>query len=99
MIDVIKKALRITHNALDDEIGIYIDACKIDLLKSGIRNLDDGDSAIKTMLILYAKWQFNFEEEGERYEKAYKEMRAAFAIVPEYRVAPLSDDKAESEEV
>lgn len=58
MLEVVKKALRVSHNALDDEIDDLIEAARTDLKLSGVsgfKSNDDTDPLIKRAIIMYAK--------------------------------------------
>lgn len=58
MLEVVKKALRVSHNALDDEIDDLIEAARTDLKLSGVsgfKSNDDTHPLIKRAIIMYAK--------------------------------------------
>lgn len=93
MIDDVKLALRIKSDGLDADIELNIDACYRDLSRTGIAVYNpDGtvksniasDPLIKACQILYCRWQFNFEEEADRYERTYKDTRNGLALCGEY---------------
>lgn len=81
-----KTALRISHNKLDENIKLDIEACKRDMERVGITYLDESDPIIHKVIELYLKWQYDFLAEGERYEKAYKEMRDGLSLCGDYHV-------------
>lgn len=43
MLEVVKKALRVSHNALDDEIDDLIEAARTDLKLSGVSGFKSND--------------------------------------------------------
>ncbi|PEP79429.1 head-tail connector protein, partial [Bacillus toyonensis] len=58
MLDVVKKALRISHHALDDEITDVMEAARHDLMLSGVSSTKvnvDADPLIKRAIITYTK--------------------------------------------
>lgn len=83
-LDKVKLALRLVVDDFDDEITTYIDACKKDLERVGITNIDETDAMILRLIILYVKGAFNFEQEGDRYSKAYAFMRDGVSLCGDY---------------
>lgn len=81
-----KTALRITHDRLNDDIQSNVEACKKDMERVGITKTDDTDPLIHKVIELFLKWQYNFMGEGEKYERAYKEMRDGLSLCGEYHV-------------
>ena len=95
MVNKVKTALRISTNSLNEEINDTIDACYKDMQRVGIRIYDDegnvrGDVMSQPLIIacvkLYARWQFNFENAAERYEKAYNSCRDGLSLCGDYYV-------------
>ncbi|MBR3762192.1 MAG: hypothetical protein IKK59_05560 [Lachnospiraceae bacterium] len=95
MVEKIRLALRISTDALNTEIEDTIDACYKDMQRVGINIYDDDgkpkQDAISQPLIiscvkLYARWQFNFENAAERYEKAYNSCRDGISLCGDYHV-------------
>lgn len=81
-----KTAMRISHDKLDSDIQYNIEACKGDMNRVGIIYMDDSDPVIHKAIELYLKWQYDFMAEGERYEKAYKDMRNGLSLCGDYNV-------------
>lgn len=84
LIDIIKLSMRLTNNALDDDIKRNIDACLLDLERVGV------DISKKTELLnkaceLYAKWQYDYQLKGERYQKNYELLRDSMSLAGEYK--------------
>lgn len=86
MLTLLKQALRISHSKLDTEITMFKDACLNDLERVGIVEIDETDEVIKTLCVLYLKWQYNFEGEADRYRKAYEMMRDGYSMCGDYNV-------------
>ncbi len=86
MLEKVKLALRYKNNLFDDEIEMYIEACKNNLKLGGIEAIDETDKSIINVVICYCKWQLNFQNEGEKWEKVYKDLRTALALDMNYHV-------------
>lgn len=94
MLEIIRKALRITGTLVDDEIQDTINACYLDMKRVGIYVPIDSENNVeeqfeKEPLViacvkLYARWQFNFEDSADRYEKAYVNCRNGLALCGDY---------------
>ena len=83
----IKKSMRISHDALDDDIKRNIDTCKLDLNIAGVYGKDD-DKLIVKACELYTKWQHDYQGKGEQFEKAYRNLKDALALCGDYNVRP-----------
>lgn len=86
MLNKIKLALRISHNALDADISDIIEACKLDLARMGVTNTLDTDFLIIQAVKLYVKWQLNFEGEADRYMNAYTALAQSLSLCGDYNV-------------
>lgn len=74
-----KKALRIKHSELDDEIRHLVSASEDDLKIAGV----DAECAIDIIdqaVVLYCKWMFDFRGKGEEYRKAYERLRTSMSV-------------------
>lgn len=84
----IKTSLRIKHTKLDDEIDENISICLLLLQGAGISSdkakEDTEDKLIRKACELYCKWQFNFEGQAERYQKAYEGLRDFLSLGGDY---------------
>ena len=83
MLEKIKKALRISHNKLDDDIQANIDACLLDLTIAGV-NAKVEDELMTQAVKLYCKWQYDFCGNSDRFEKAYCNLKMALALCGDY---------------
>lgn len=87
MLDKVRLALRYVDSALDSEISDIIDAAKLDLKRVGvvIPQLDtEIDAQMEVAIILYVRWQFDFENDGNRYKAMYFDKRADLALCGDY---------------
>lgn len=89
MIDVVKKAVRISHNALDDELEDLIEASRYDLNLSGVSHLkanDDTDPLIKRAIITYVKANFISDaKEAERFLASYNMLKNHLTLAGDYQ--------------
>lgn len=89
MIDVVKKAVRISHNALDDELEDLIEASRYDLNLSGVSHLkanDDTDPLIKRAIITYVKANFISDaKEAERFLTSYNMLKNHLTLAGDYK--------------
>ena len=87
MLDKVKLALRLSGTALDGEVSDLINAAIADLRLVGINIPAEAGSSSKTLgdplldraVVLYAKAEFGFNDDAERYRNAYSTGSAARA--------------------
>ncbi|MED0876560.1 head-tail connector protein [Bacillus mobilis] len=89
MLEVVKKALRVSHNALDDEIDDLIEAARTDLKLSGVsgfKSNDDTDPLIKRAIIMYTKANFIPDvKEAERFQLSYNMLKNHLTLAGDYK--------------
>ncbi|MGZ9782468.1 head-tail connector protein [Bacillus pseudomycoides] len=89
MLDVVKKSLRISHSALDDEISDLIEAARHDLMLSGVSSEKanvDTDPLIKRAIITYVKGNFIPDaKEAERFQLSYNMLRNHLTLAGDYK--------------
>ena len=79
-----RKLLRITSDAMDDEIIDLLAAALGDLNLSGVVNLDI-DPNIKRAISLYLKWQFGYDNpDADRLQRAYESLKGHLSLAGEY---------------
>jgi len=85
MLQKIKDALRVSGEALDEEIQDLIDAAKADLRLSGITKNED-DPLIVRAITIYCKAHFGYEEpaQAELFMRSYNALKAHLALSKEY---------------
>lgn len=87
LLDNLKVALRVKSTAFDTaEITPIINACKIDLKLAGVNVIEDDDPLIERAVVLYAKANFGFSEDGEKYARAYEALKNSLALSGDYTV-------------
>ena len=94
MLDKVKNALRVKTEAFDDEIQDLIDACKADLRLVGVNVPEDtpaegkeataGDPLITRAIVLYAKANFGYSEDREKYGAADDLLKCSLSLAGEY---------------
>ncbi len=89
MLDVVKKAVRVSHNALDEELADLIEASRYDLKLSGVSHLkvnDDNDPLIKRAVITYVKANFISDaKEAERFLASYNMLKNHLTLAGDYK--------------
>ncbi|MBY0130633.1 DNA-packaging protein [Bacillus cereus] len=85
----IKKALRISHDALDDEINDVIEAARHDLMLSGVSSIkanNNDDPLIKRAIKVYCKAEFVAEaKEAERFQASYNMLKNHLTLAGDYK--------------
>lgn len=86
LLAVIKTALKISGTALDAEISRHISAALKELERVGIVIKDNSSSEplIISAVELYTKWQYDYLGQGERFEKAFSDLRNALSLTSAY---------------
>ncbi len=84
MVEKMRRALRLTGTALDDEIKDAIEACKKDLYIAGVEKIDETDPLIIAAISHYCRAEFDFCGKGEQYMKSYVNIKTALALSGDY---------------
>lgn len=84
LLDPVKLWLRISSSKLDGELEQTINACKLDLQNSGVKNLNSTDPLIQQAVKLYCKSQFGYDDYAEKFCKAYEHLKAALSLSGDY---------------
>lgn len=85
MLNEIRKSMRITHNALDDDIQRNIDTCLLDLERVGVDITKESELKIKACE-LYCKSEFDYQGKGDIYKKKYEDLRDSMSMAGDYNV-------------
>lgn len=84
LVQLIKDNLRLSTSHFDDyEIIPIIDACKKDLHMLGIQ-WDDRDPLCIRALVLYAKANFGYDANSERFREAYQLLKSSMSVSGDY---------------
>ena len=88
MLDLIKKALRITTNEFDDELTHLISGALIDLgfggAMSTVLTTSTTDDVIIQAVITYCKMNFGLPEDYDRLKRSYDEQKAQLGTATGY---------------
>ncbi len=93
LIAQMKKCLRVSTDALDEEIEYNIDACIDDLTRLGIKKPEPSGENSGVQLYegltvkaieIYLKQQFDFMGKGEQYRRNYEALCNALSMSEEY---------------
>lgn len=88
MLKKIKLSLRISHDALNEDIKSNIEACMLDLQRVGVSKTaaisTSEDALINKAAELYCKWQYDFNGKGDQCKQAYENLRDAISLCDSY---------------
>ena len=84
MLDKVKRALRISTDAYDDELTDLIEAAQIDLGIAGVVLPDNIDEICTRAIITYCKMSFGLPEEYDRLKASYDEQKAQLVTATGY---------------
>ncbi len=88
MLELVKTALRVTTDAFDDEIQLYIDDCINSMNKLGVvaATSTTNDPQITTAVIAYCKWKFGHTsaDEKDAWRAIYEEKLAELKMQTGY---------------
>lgn len=87
MLELVKKALRITTDSFNDELQLEINAALLDLGVAGVVEgvlSDDADALVKLAVITYCKMRFGEPDEYDRLKASYDEQKAQLVTCTGY---------------
>lgn len=86
MLSAVKKALRLTVDAYDEELNDLISAALADLGIAGVDQAEHTDPLIKRAVITYCRVHFGSPEDGEfqRLKESYDEQKAQLQMATGY---------------
>ena len=79
----LRKRLRISSDAFDDEISDLASACQKDMKSSGIYG-DLKDPLYFQAVVLYEKAYFGTNEDAEKMKEAYEALKISMSLSGEY---------------
>ena len=88
MLEDVKRELRITNTAYDQEVSDLIEAAKLDLRIPQIDELKilESDPLIQRAIILYCKANFGLDnKDSEKYQKSYDNLAEKLSLSLFYR--------------
>ena len=89
LLTAIKKSMRVTHNQLDSDFTAKINAALAEMSRVGISIPEtvnvDSDFLLVTGCEMYVKWMDNYEQRGEEYRRAFRQVRDSLAMSSGYK--------------
>ena len=96
LVDQIRMALRNKNKVFDElEIMPIIKACKIDLSMAGVVYINEEDPMFIRAATLYAKANFGFFEDSEKYDRAYEKLKHSMALSSDYGTIGAKEEENE----
>lgn len=84
MLDLVKKSLRITSDAYNDELNNLIDSAQLDLGIAGVTLPTNLDAICKTAICTYCKLHFGAPDDYDRLKASYDEQKAQLSMATGY---------------
>lgn len=84
MLEKVKKALRLTTNAYNDELTDLIAAAKADLNIAGVPTTNENDPNIIRAIVTFCRFSFGSPQDFERIKAAYDEQKAQLQTATGY---------------
>lgn len=72
--------LRISTDAMDEEIGQTMDACLLDLHNAGVDAPLMTSPLVQQAVKLYCKAQFGFGDDNDKFARAYEYLKCSLAL-------------------
>lgn len=87
LVNDVKVSLRIKNDAYDTDIQALIDSCKVDLNIAGVQKINETEPLTAQAIKLYCKGNFGYDENSEKYQKAYESLKMVMALASDYKEA------------
>lgn len=84
LLESVKTDLRISHGKLDGDILENVNAARLDMKRLGV-DADLDNDLVKKAIKLYVRWQYNFENQADRYMNAYQDMILVMSMAKDYK--------------
>ena len=84
VVEKIKERIRVKSKSSDEEVKDLIAACKKDLEMKGVYG-DEADPIYYQAIVLYCKAHYGYDEDSERFEKAYNSLRDSMYLSGNYK--------------
>lgn len=75
-----RKSIRVSSNALDEQIEAEIKTALRKLSAAGCELVDDSDPLIIAAVVDYLRWQHNYEGDAVRYEDNFRKLADEIAL-------------------
>ncbi len=84
LLEAVKNDLSIKHSKKDDEITAAIETAKQRLSQIGVDVVNEKNKTTASAIKLYCRYWFNFQGDGARYERAFRNMANAMSRASEF---------------
>lgn len=84
MLTKVKMALRLSTDAYDNELNVYIDSAKIDLGIAGVELPGTLDAICEMAIITYCRMHFGTPDNYDRLKASYDEQKAQLRTATDY---------------
>ena len=84
LLEQVKNALRVSDDALNDELESLIESAQLDLGIAGVVLPPSLDALCKTAIITYCKVHFGLPDDAERLKRSYDEQKAQLQTATGY---------------
>ena len=84
MLELVRKALRLTTTSFNDELQLEINAALLDLGVAGVIVPEEYDELVKLAVITYCKMRFGEPDEYDRLKASYDEQKAQLVTCTGY---------------
>lgn len=91
MLEKVKRALRLTVDAYDEELSDLIEAAMMDLGIAGV-SCPDGDALINRAVITYCRVNFGSPSDYDRMKASYDEQKAQLQMATGYGFPEVGSD-------
>ena len=93
MLEKLRKALRITHTQLDDEIEGLVEVAKADMKLSGIVKIAEEDPMIYQAIKTYVKAEYEVDiAKSTKYRESYDLLKCHLALCSEYTEVGVDEE-------
>ena len=85
--DELKKTLRVNTVNADGEIKDLAQSAVHDMAMRGVKIKGEGDPLTRQAIKLYCKGNYGYDEDAEKFQKAYESLRDSMSLSEEYRMS------------
>lgn len=85
LIDDIRLYIRMKNTVYNGEITDLIAAAEADLSVGGVEVVEETDPLTKQAIKLYCKANFGYDENADKFERAYQSLKISMALCGDYK--------------
>lgn len=83
LLEKLRKRIRVVSDSSDEEITDLVESCKKELRIAGVYG-NEGDPTYYQAIVLYCKANYGYDEDTERFRKAFEALRDAMSLSGDY---------------